>query len=339
MSSVSRWFLLAAEYRESIRIGEEALAMADQLGLDAIKANALITLGSARELLFEDRGLEELSQGVEVARAANLPFEAVRGLGNLASRLWVLGDLARSLPLWREAQAEAEQHGQGWFGRWFRGVSVPAEYELGYWDVALERAEAFIAEVESGSPHYLAGESYFTRSLIRLGRADDDGALYDAEHALAVTERARDPQARFPATAAAAHVYMELGDPGRARPPAEEFLAAVVSGGGLGFATSTLHILSWSVAAIGRGPELADAVTWFGDNPWARAAAAFALGDPVAAAETLRGIGAVSSEAFCRLEAARAGHLAQLEPALAFYRSVGAERYVRECESLLATPA
>jgi class 3 adenylate cyclase/tetratricopeptide (TPR) repeat protein len=339
MSNVSRWLMAAAEYPESIRIGEEALAMADQLGLDAIKANALITLGSSRDSLFEDRGLEELSQGVEVARAANLAFEAVRGLGNLASRLWVLGDLARSLPLWREARTEAEQYGQRGFARWFQGVSVPAEYEIGDWDGALDRANAFIAEVESGSPHYLAGESYFTRSLIRLGRADAKGAFSDSEQALAVTERAKDPQARFPATAAAAHVYLELGDPPRARPPGEEFLDAVVAGGGLGFATSALHILAWTIAAIGRGPELAEAVKRFGDNPWARAAAAYALGDPVGAAETLGGIGAVTSEAYCRLAAARAGDLTQLEPALSFYRSVGATRYVREAESLLAASA
>jgi tetratricopeptide (TPR) repeat protein len=339
ISTVSRWLMVAAEYPESIRIGEEALAMADQLGLDAIKANALITLGWSRDSLFEGRGLEELSQGVEVARAANLAFEAVRGLANLASRLWVLGDLARALPLWREAHAEAEQYGQRGFARWFRGVSVPAEYEVGDWDGALDRANAFIAEVESGSPHYLAGESYFARSLIRLGRADDDGAVHDSEQALAVTERAKDPQARFPATAAAAHVYLELGDPPRARPPGEEFLDAVVAGGGLGFATSALHILSWTIAVIGRGPELAEAVKRFGDNPWARAAATYALGDPVGAAEILGGIGAVTSEAYCRLAAARAGDLAQLEPALRFYRSVGATRYVREGESLLAASA
>jgi class 3 adenylate cyclase len=339
MSNVSRWLMLASEHRESIRIGEEALAMADQLGLDAIKANALITLGSSRASLFEDRGLDELSRGVEVARAANLPFEAARGLGNLASWLWVLGDLARPLPLWREAHAEAEQYGQRGLSRWFRGVTALVEYEIGDWDGALQRADAFLAEVESGSPHYLAGQNYLSRSLIRLGRADDEGAVYDSEQALAVTERAKDPQARFPATAAAAHVYMELGDPTRARPPAEEFLDAVVAGAGLGFATSALHILSWTMAAVGRGPELIEATKRFGDNPWARAAATYALGDPVGAAEILGGIGAVNSEAFCRLAAARAGDLAQLEAALAFYRSVGATRYIREGEALLASTA
>ena len=58
-------------------------------------------------------------------------------------------------------------------------------------------------------------------------------------------------------------------------------------------------------------------------------------------------MGAVSSEAFYRLRAAEAlvaeGRQAeadeQLRPALAFYGSVGATRYVREGEALLAASA
>jgi hypothetical protein len=48
---------------------------------------------------------------------------------------------------------------------------------------------------------------------------------------------------------------------------------------------------------------------------------------------------ALASEAFCRLEAARGGDITQLGTALAFYRSVGARRYIREAESLLAESA
>jgi hypothetical protein len=40
-----------------------------------------------------------------------------------------------------------------------------------------------------------------------------------------------------------------------------------------------------------------------------------------------------------KVEAARAGDLSQLELALAFYRSVDAERFVREGEALLAASA
>jgi hypothetical protein len=59
----------------------------------------------------------------------------------------------------------------------------------------------------------------------------------------------------------------------------------------------------------------------------------------VAAAEQCAAIGAVTQEAYSRLAAARAGDLAQLEPALEFYRSVGATWYLRQGESLIPASA
>ena len=340
IASASRWLMLAGDNEESIRIGEDALAMADELGLDAIKASALINVGSSRSSLFDEEGIRMLERGAEVARAANSPFETSRGLGNLASWLWVRGQLSAAMRLWSEAGQISADYGQLGFARWFSGVTCESEYELGQWDAARQRVDAFIADVEGGSPHYLASECYFARALIRLGRGEEDGALSDAENTLETSGRAKDPQARYPAAAAAAHVYLELGDEARARPPAEEFLEAVRAGvDGLGFAVASVHLLSFAVTPLGRGPELARGLERLGDNPWARAAAAFGLADPVGAAEILGTIGAISSEAYCRLVAARAGDLGQLEPALAFYRSVGATRYVREGESILAASA
>src|SRR5262249_53285076 len=77
VAAASRWLMLAGEDEESIRIGEQALAMAEELGLEAIKAGALINVGSARSALLEDEGIETLKRGVEVARAANVPFEII----------------------------------------------------------------------------------------------------------------------------------------------------------------------------------------------------------------------------------------------------------------------
>ena len=89
----------------------------------------------------------------------------------------------------------------------------------------------------------------------------------------------------------------------------------------------------------GRGEECAAALDHYARIPWARIGIAFGRGDPTQAAELCAEIGAFASEAYCRLSAARGGDLGQLERALAFYRSVGATRYVREGESLLAASA
>ena len=82
-------------------------------------------------------------------------------------------------------------------------------------------------------------------------------------------------------------------------------------------------------------------------SPWLDAASAIVKGDFARGVELVTHLEAPTIEAYTRLRAAEAmtaagnhtdarGHL---EPALAFYRSVGATRYIREAESLLATSA
>jgi class 3 adenylate cyclase/tetratricopeptide (TPR) repeat protein len=336
---VSRLLMLSAHEEDAIRVGEEGLAMADALGVGEVKAAALINIGAARGALGEDQGLHEIAQGVEVARAANAAFEMCRGMGNLAARRWALGQLAEAERRWREAEQEAQNYGQKGFARWFRGVLVPPEVELGKWDAAAARADAFIADIEAGSPHYLGSQVYVRRALIRLGRGEADGAVADAERGLELARRAKDPQALYPACAEAAHVFMEVGERARALAPAEEFLAGAATGNPLGFADAYLHVLSWTLTEAGRGEECASVLEQFTRFPFAGIGVAFARGDRVGAADQCGELGAIASEAYCRLAAARAGDLTQLEPALAFYRSVGASRYVREGEQLLSASA
>lgn len=92
---------------------------------------------------------------------------------------------------------------------------------------------------------------------------------------------------------------------------------------------------------------MAEVLEALAPNPWVRSGAAYGCGDRVGAAEIFAEIGARASEAYCRLGAAqmlveegrRAEADEQLGYALAFYRSVGAKRYVRAGESLLAASA
>ena len=82
-------------------------------------------------------------------------------------------------------------------------------------------------------------------------------------------------------------------------------------------------------------------------TPWYEAARLIAQGELEVAADRLAAMSALTLEADVRLRAARQ-HVArgrraqaneQLTSALAFYRSVGATRYIREAEGLLAATA
>jgi tetratricopeptide (TPR) repeat protein len=340
--------MLASEYDESIRLGEEALAMASELGLEDIRAATLNNVGSSRgaRALGDEQGLGQLAEAIEVARAANAPFELCRAMGNLAALHWRRGRLAEAEALWRESLEESERYGQKGLARWDVGVLVNVALQLGRWDEALAGADAFLAETEAGSPHYLAAQVYGNRAQIRLARGDVDGALGDAERGLELARRAKDPQLLCQVLADAAHVFRETGSLERAVTLAQEVVDEIEAGKSIGFGAVSAHVLAWMLSASGRGPELAALLAELPDA-WARAGALFARGDPRGAAEICAEMGAATQEAYARLAAARLlveqGRRSeadqQLNRALAFYRSVGASWYLRQGESLLAASA
>lgn len=104
--------------------------------------------------------------------------------------------------------------------------------------------------------------------------------------------------------------------------------------------------LSQVLVALGRREELIAALEPLTPSPLLHAIRAYASGDLDEAAEQLAVV-SLQDEAHTRLEAAaahaeagrRAEADAQLQRALAFWRSVGATRYIREAETLLAATA
>jgi class 3 adenylate cyclase len=345
-ATASRFRMLASDDTEAIRLGSEAIAMAEELGLDEVRAAALNNVGSARAARGDDQGLADLAEAARIAEAANAGFELSRARGNLATQLWLQGRLAEAFSLWQQAEEDTVRFGQLSFKRWMQGVVIYPLYVVGEWAKALSRAEAFIAEIESGSPHYLACVGYFTRGLIRLGRGEAASAVVDGEEALTLAARAADPQQVVPTNASVAHIYCELERKERAGSLVDDSLSALEGLDSIGFAGTSMHMLSWTLAALGREQDLAAAQGEL-SVPWAQAASAFAAGDPVEAAQICSAIGAQTEEAYARLSAARmllgqgrrAEADAQLRPALEFYRSVGAAHYIRQGESLMAASA
>ena len=95
LCSLARFLRNAGRNEEAIEVGREALAMAEQLGLDELCANALCTLGVARAETGDLGGVEDLERSIVIAQAGGSP-ESVRALLNLGSILARLGDLPRA---------------------------------------------------------------------------------------------------------------------------------------------------------------------------------------------------------------------------------------------------
>ena len=184
------------------------------------------------------------------------------------------------------------------------------------------------------------------RASVRAARGDVAGAVEDAILGLERARESKDPQSLYPALARGAQALAAAGRDAEANALADELLALLTSG-----ATGMLSIpeLAFVLVEYGRGAELLAVLDRRSDRPgpWLEAARAVAAGEFAVAADVFARIGARPHEALARLRAARelteAGRAkeaeAQLGGALAFYRSVGATRSVREAEALLPASA
>jgi tetratricopeptide (TPR) repeat protein len=221
--------------------------------------------------------------------------------------------------------------------RWFEGGPLLGPLKIdGEWDEVVERATAFITDLGDAT-NYQAPASYMSRAEVRAARGDDTGAAEDAAKALKLARPAGDPQLTGAILFDVSFIYMTIGDPGRAEGLFDESLEFIRGLGDLGWLVVELPALAWVARKLGRSDELlVSAENEALQTPWLLAARAIAAGDDIRAAEIFGEMGHVSLEAYARLQSGREPEVRQ---ALEFYRRVGATRYIREGEALLAASA
>jgi hypothetical protein len=192
LAQVCRYRMLAGETEGALQVGTEALAMAEDLGLDEVKAAALNSIGTAREVDGDPAGLDDIERSISISLAANSP-ECVRAYTNLAASTLSLGDLARGIELDEEGIRAAERFGEEIGLRFLRGHQMITSFLSGRWDECLVLADAFIASGEAGSPHAFEAEARSERALISLARDRPEAAIADVRIAVELARHA-DPQ-------------------------------------------------------------------------------------------------------------------------------------------------
>jgi class 3 adenylate cyclase/tetratricopeptide (TPR) repeat protein len=335
LSVASRYLALAGRSHEAIDVGGQALAMADALGLDEIRAHALDNISIAKEDLGDSSGRDDLLRSIEIARAVNSP-ELGRSLNNLAVRTSDDGDPRRAVEILEEAIQFGARVGST-NARFARGSIVGMLLDLGRWDDALSAADRFIGE-SALDPHYQESTARTVRSTVRLARGDVTGADADSAAALAQARLAKDPQVLLPAIITRIVLERHLGRAEPARQLVEEVDRLVrevgprpLQGNGGWW---TAHLAGLSAAYL--GPLVGKA------TPLGATAKALQVGDFELAADGYRAMGSRTDEAYARLLAAeqqfaegrtREGE-ANRRQALDFYREVGATLYVERAEAL-----
>jgi class 3 adenylate cyclase/tetratricopeptide (TPR) repeat protein len=333
LSELSRLLMIHGDNEEAVAAGREALEIADSLGLDEVRAAALDNIGVCRMRLGDAGGRQDLERAIQIGLSAS-PREAARAYNNLAFQDFEMGDVRADRVERREALRIAERVGDMQQVRFQWGAHMILGYHLGEWDDALRNSALVLEDATAGAGNYMAGMAHALRAMIRFARGDDQGADRDIGMALPLVREAGDPQAIVPVLDVRMEIDLDRGRSVDAVPIARELLETLTR------RPARLDALV-SLALAAPGLDMADELRAIlgmvrQHSRWPEAARLILDGQLVEAADLLAEIGDLPHEARVRMAASerfrKEGSLAeaddQAELALAFWRSVGANRYI-----------
>jgi class 3 adenylate cyclase/tetratricopeptide (TPR) repeat protein len=336
--------MLASNHAEAVETGRRAYELAEQLGIDQLKAATLDIIGVARAGLGEREGIADIERAAAIAADANAPFEVARAYNNLAAVHWIFGDVDGARAAHHRCIEVSESYGQAMWRRWQMSQEVAFAYADGAWDRAAAVGEKLLADLGEKGADYQTGDALVIRALLRLARGDIAGAVADAERGVKFGRLARDPQALYDKLLDASYVIVSAGERERATALLDEWFSRARTREAIEVASSSLVHAAWAAALLGRSEELRAALEGEFDSKWVECAHAFAVGDLATAADLCARLKLGPEEAYTRLrlaeQLAAEGRGAeadrQVQAALAFYGRVGATNFIRQAESLLA---
>jgi tetratricopeptide (TPR) repeat protein len=343
LSTLSRFHSAALEADRAIRIGRQALEMAEDLDLEEVRAHALNNIGTARVALADAEGIDDLKRSLAIALARNSP-ESIRAYLNLGTGLAHFGDLQGAFVVHAKGRRAAEHFGDIAGKQWFAAERLWEFYWSGRWDEAMTASGALLAEVEAGSARsHSEPAARPIRSWIALARGRLAEALEDATRLRNFARQARYLQSMLPAVALRARVLASAGRHEEAWEDVAELLR-IWRQSDVRIGSFWTADLAFAISQLERDEAVLAALAGAPSTRWVEAARAVATKEFEQAAVLYAEIGSAPDEALARLHAGRrlldggrgSEAKTQLNRALEFHRRVRAERYVQEGEALLA---
>ncbi|MDX6369472.1 MAG: hypothetical protein QOG93_974 [Gaiellaceae bacterium] len=342
LANLGRFAMLGDDNERAVALGRPALALAEKLGRDDMRAHVLNNIGVARVALGEREGLDDLEASLELARTAGGP-EYLRACGNLASVLACEGQLQRAAELHREGLRISQEIGYEEPTRWLSTEIAIDHLLAGNWEEARRIVDELIPGYDEG-PFWIEPQTRVCRARMLIAEGAVEDAVVDADRAVAAVRGNSPFQSLCNPFAFRARLHAELGE----TKDAARFTAELVDAWK---ETRSAFVEAWVLdlwfAAWSAGEE-ARVTTAVAESPaagpWLDVVTAFVERDFDKAASQLESMAAISGAALGRLWAGewlvgqgrQADAAVQLGRALPFWRSVGARRYVSRCESLLA---
>jgi hypothetical protein len=284
------------------------------------------------------------AEDAELATQARAYSQLHTALNNEATELVGRGRLADARPVQDAMEANLQNDSNIGTRRWVGALAVELNYSTGRWAECMRDADEWLTEADAGSTHVLEPIVRMARASILAARGEDAAAALDLERAMADPSDFASETAQT--RARGAFIAVREDDPREA----STLVSAIV-----GLGESMTRMLNdaaivdaaWAAHDVGRAEEYLAFLDPRSSIPWFVAARSVCTGDFEAAAEVCREMEYRRGEVYARLRAARQlvdeGRRpeadAQLQRSLAFWREVGAKRYVREGEALLAASA
>src|SRR5262249_10521763 len=146
MESSRRAMLL--QRPEGATVASEGLAIADELGLDGLRADLLNTLGICRLHEGDPGALADLEQSLERAKSLDMANAIQRAYNNLAEAHRKLGDFHQSSRYLEERRVYAERFAIPAGFAWLTGEAAIEAYYTGKWEDVRTYAGEMIAAAE-----------------------------------------------------------------------------------------------------------------------------------------------------------------------------------------------
>jgi hypothetical protein len=327
-------YMLKHRLDECIRYAERELAIGVQMGAERFRADALITVGSARAIGGDEGGLAEIEQGLAYALELNDVPSVVRGHKNLQSLTAELGDLGRAASVAEDGRRAAVRYGDGFHVGWFDVELALYGFFRGDWDASVDALRSFL-EGLGERKHYIAGPAHVTLGRIYAERGTFAEGIVQSLLGLEFARAVADPQQLLPALASHACVLLSAGRPGEAGTLLDEYLRLGDS------VTVSAADAALVLVQLGRERELEAMPAALRATRWGAAVTALVNGDLAGAAERYAVIGTPFHEAEARMQLARRlaadGRRDESEreaaSALAFFRRAGALPRITESAS------
>ena len=216
--------LLSNEPARARETTQAALKIAEALGDDDMRAQALLSLGQSRLNLGDPDGLEDMERARELALESNSLETAERVWGNLAdSYASHRANLARCFELQAEGRRVVDRIGTTAFRYFFAGERVTELYVRGDWDEASALGGKVADELSHHpNPHFIQVPTRAVLARIASGRGDEERAESESAIALELGRAIGDLQVLYSALESRAVVLLDSGRPEEARAVVDE---------------------------------------------------------------------------------------------------------------------